>query len=756
MRKFLFYYFHNRMIYLAIVAGASTVIYATQHLFVRICFFVLILFIVLKESKQIRIACVVVSLGVLLNCFMHETTLLSTGEQTLKVQLVSDSIEVNGDLVNFDAYLSDHRKIHIYYQLENKAERAKVLSWRSKDKQFILSGTVETPDTASNPYAFNQKEYMKNYHLAGFFTCTKINYVTSTSNSWTIFHKIRGSLITQLQKNLPQKTASYVTALILGFQDSSFSDSKKIFNAVGIIHLFSLSGMHVQVYLGFAYYLFRKCRRTLRQSIGPLTVVTICYLQLTGGAVSILRAGILFVLRLFFRLFHIRLSEMDLFSLVVLLLLFIEPYAIVQTGGQLSVAITFFLLFVSPYAATIKEKVVQAIQLNFFMFPILTWCFFVWHPFAAFWTLILSPVFCFVLLPLAVLLCIFYPIIPENILHLVEQCLQLFEKLLLHFSGPSITVGRWSFLITLVSTCLYLYWFSPRKKKDYRYLLFSSLFTLLLMNKAVVDSQVSVSFVDVGQGDSIFIKAPNNQENILIDTGGQIGFETEQWRKRNTTPKSDRDIVVYLKGMGIRTIDKIILTHGDMDHVGELVNIIEQFKVKTILIGEGSAAKDELRERLLVAAKQGITIQEVRRGSQLNDYFHMTILAPKEKGTGENEDSVVVQTTIKNKRFLFMGDLDQQNEKEIIRSYPKLKTDVLKVGHHGSNTASAKEFIAQVEPHDAIISCGKENRFGHPHMETLETLKDAQSVILRTDMQGTITYSWQLSTQKWQIQTMAK
>ncbi|EPH95262.1 metallo-beta-lactamase domain protein [Enterococcus faecalis 13-SD-W-01] len=254
--------------------------------------------------------------------------------------------------------------------------------------------------------------------------------------------------------------------------------------------------------------------------------------------------------------------------------------------------------------------------------------------------------------------------------------------------------------------------------------------------------EASITFIDVGQGDSIFLKAPGGRETILIDTGGRIDFSPQDWRRRHTVPPSDRNVVPFLKGQGISKIDKLILTHDDTDHTGELSNLAKHFQIETIYIGWGAAASESVGEMLHFFALQGTTIKELRQGDRLTGYFDLHILYPETKGQGKNEDSIAIWLQQAQTSFLLLGDLYKESELAILKSYPGLSADVVKLGHHGSRTSSHPIFIEALEAAEGIVSSGRNNSFGHPHQEVLDVLEENQVEVLRTDKSGMIRYCW--------------
>ena len=235
--------------------------------------------------------------------------------------------------------------------------------------------------------------------------------------------------------------------------------------------------------------------------------------------------------------------------------------------------------------------------------------------------------------------------------------------------------------------------------------------------------------IDLGQGDSTFIKMPYNKGNILIDTGGIIEYNNK------SNYSIGNNIVMYLNSIGVNTINYLILTHGDLDHIGNAKYLVENFKVEKVIFNCGEF-NDLEQELIKVLDKKNIPYYSCIKELNIDDnkfYF----LNNKDYGN-ENDNSSVIYTELNNYKFLFMGDAGIEVEEDIIENYNLQDIDVLKVGHHGSKTSSSKSFIDEITPKYSIISVGKNNRYGHPNKEVLDNLNDSK--IYRTDYAGSIMF----------------
>jgi len=247
---------------------------------------------------------------------------------------------------------------------------------------------------------------------------------------------------------------------------------------------------------------------------------------------------------------------------------------------------------------------------------------------------------------------------------------------------------------------------------------------------------LNVTFFDIGQGDSIFIETPQ-QNQILID-GGPSSAVIEKLGKE--MPFWDR------------TIDLIILTHPERDHITGLLDVLRRYHVKNILWTGVIRDTPEYREwqrLLLEEQKEGAAVFISRKGQRITclkcnfKQWNLEILYPFENVAGKelensNNTSIVARLSLGQKIFLFTGDIEGSAERELILQGADIDSDILKVAHHGSKTSSIPEFISVVSPEVAVISVGKDNRYGHPHPKTLETLKQYGIKTLRTDEEGDI------------------
>lgn len=242
------------------------------------------------------------------------------------------------------------------------------------------------------------------------------------------------------------------------------------------------------------------------------------------------------------------------------------------------------------------------------------------------------------------------------------------------------------------------------------------------------DSPISVRYIDVGQGDCELITFPDGR-NMLIDAG---------------TTAVEKELPQYLGSIGVTRLDYVIATHPHEDHIGGLDAVINSLDIGQIYMPKASANTKTYKDVLTAAKNKGLSINTAKAGKIIinENNIKAEFLAPvKDEYESLNNYSAVLRLQFGNTSFLFTGDAETLAENEILSVYSadELKSDVLKAGHHGSSTSSSKKFLNAVAPSFAVITCGADNSYGHPHRETLDDFGKRGIKIYRTDLNGTIT-----------------
>ena len=259
-------------------------------------------------------------------------------------------------------------------------------------------------------------------------------------------------------------------------------------------------------------------------------------------------------------------------------------------------------------------------------------------------------------------------------------------------------------------------------EKDY----FSEFISYSNNNYSTVEGNLEVSYLDVGQGDSAYIRV--NDYDILIDAG----------------PRSDTDkLLTQLKDKNIDDFEIVIATHPHEDHIGGMAKVFEEYDVKSFYMPSVTHTTKTFENMINAVKKEGIEIQTIKEGMKfdLGNDAKIDVYSPIYESYEEfNDYSPIMKLTFGETELIFTGDAEAHAEADVVAKYPdNLKADVLKFGHHGSSTSSTDEFLQAVSPEYGIISCGVDNKYGHPHREILDKISKYNIKSYRTDIQGQIT-----------------
>lgn len=235
--------------------------------------------------------------------------------------------------------------------------------------------------------------------------------------------------------------------------------------------------------------------------------------------------------------------------------------------------------------------------------------------------------------------------------------------------------------------------------------------------------EMLVHFIDVGQGDSIFIQSPNGK-TMLVD-GGVKG--------------AGKDIVAYLRSLNVSKLDYVVATHPDADHIGGLITVLNSMSIKNFVDSGKVHTSQTFEEMLMLIDSKNIpyTVPQIGDLLPFDDALKVEVLAADETASDNNEASVVLHITYNDISFLLTGDAGISGEKEMMKR-GDVQATILKAGHHGSNTSSSPSFIDAVYPQVTILSYGQDNKYGHPHAEVIESLQGVGSEIYGTAEAGTI------------------
>ena len=613
---------------------------------------------------------------------------------------------------------------------KNKTEKILVNYYEKIDKinlgdKVKIKGTLKLPSKNTVPNLFNYRKYLNNNNIYYILTASEITKIKNNTKILTHYKN-------KLQKYINRKKAhTYLNIFILSNKNDLDKEVLNSYQVNGLSHLFSISGMHITLLLGTILKLLDKVSYNRYYKYVLLIIILIIYMYLTDFTPSILRSGIMFILLTLNKLFNFKIKTKNIIMLTFIIIVLINPYYIYNLGFQLSYLISFYLIIfahiINKHKNYFKKIFITSLISFLVSFPIIISNYYQVNLLSILINLLFVPIISYIVLPLAFITLILPTdsllILTMDILEGISLSLTNINYLLLELPKPSI------YLIIIYYAIITLLLINKK--------CFISLLTTIFIHKISINfnPNMEILFLDVSQGDSILLHYPHNKYNILIDTGGNYNYEI-----------SKNIIIPYLKSKGINKIDYLILTHGDYDHMGESINLIENFKVEKVIFNCGPY-NDLEKELIKVLEKKKIKYYSCIKELYI-DKNKLQFLNTKEYDN-ENDNSSIIYFNYYNYKFLFMGDASTEREKDILEKYNLKDVDFLKVGHHGSNTSSSEEFINSINPKYSLISVGKNNRYGHPNKEVLDTLNDSK--IYRTDQDGSIMFK--IKKDKLQIET---
>ena len=723
-----------------------------------LCIFWFIRIICLKKRSVTFLSLIV---GILFSGLIlyHQNTNVSQlkeDDSTFIVYPKATSMKVDGDRVRFEGIVQtekDAEEIVVQYYLESEMEKA---LWVNdyNPTHLLVEGTLEQPAAHSNFHQFDYQEYLKRNKVHWQLQADRVQKIENQALPLPQFHrieKLRISLFKYIEQTFNDKIASYLK--ILFFADNRDFDEEALqsYRALGIVHLFSISGFHITYLIHLVRILLLRSGITHERTNLFLLLLLPFYGRLAGFGVSVFRAVFQNSFKLLSKITKYPLDTLDAWALTFIFALFVNPYQIYHIAFQLSYMLSGIFILMG------KQKWMR--ELNAFLYallfsfmsglasiPIITYHFFEIPWITVFANVLFIPFFTYILFPsllvifgLSIFLTqskLFY-LMTEGLTYLIIT-LENFLSYLHTTYNFSIVTGRLPGLILLIlilSIFIFLKKVEIKKKPP----LLVSLSIIICLFYYQWTPIGYVTMLDVGQGDSILIKEPYQNNITLIDTGGSVQWgERELWQEREQPFSIGTDIVSpSLKALGVANIDRLYLTHTHVDHMGEVASIGKELNIKEVAATHTTLSHPTVLSQLKEIPQTKLL---VLKAPAIVDYpvKDTIVLHPTTQNSSENDRSLTLYVKMGKDTWLFTGDIEEEAEQELISLYPNLKAKYLKAGHHGSQTSSTPSFLELVQPEVALISAGKNNTHGHPDQEVLDRFYENNTQVYLTSEDGAI------------------
>ncbi|MCA1009742.1 DNA internalization-related competence protein ComEC/Rec2 [Halobacillus halophilus] len=604
-----------------------------------------------------------------------------------------------------------------------------------------LEGNREEIAKATNPGQFNYQAFLANQEIYSQIEIEGTDGLLCNDRSFLSYvYEWRNSLMVHVESVVDTQAYPWMAALIFGESKHLKESTIEWFRDFNLSHILAISGLHVGLTIGGLYVLiYRTGLGTIEQARLLVILMLPGYCFLAGAAPSVVRASLMALLLLIFRKFNIKIPITDVLSLVAISLLLLSPGYFTNIGFQFSFLVTMSLIYSLPIIEKSPFVFVQSAYISLIsqmsILPIQLSYFYEFNPLSLFANLLIVPYFSFIVIPLLLLLfcvCLTTPGIAswlsKIIIHPHEQILHTLQTISTPFNIQWI-VGELAPLYII----LYLFGFGYMMKQWVAENLLKS-FTAGVMAICVllffsvlpyISPSGKVTMLDIGQGDCFVVELPYRRGVMIVDAGGPPVFSKD----KNKTV--EQIITPYLKSRGIRAIDGIIVSHKDVDHSGSVQAMVKTFRVSKLFVSEYYKADEKGVEIVRLSPEDQVLIA--------NHSFR--VLYPKGDSGNPNDNSLVIWSEIGGLNWIFTGDISTENEEELMKSYPGLRADVLKVAHHGSNTSSSEEWVEWLKPRINLISAGRDNRYGHPHKEVTLRLEEYGRLYVTKD-HGAVQYTF--------------
>lgn len=740
----------------AIATCASIISVLTQ----RISFFIvaLIWLVLLKQFKRLNILPFVVSLAALIFFIYY----IPSEPNVSSDDIDGTPIYITGKVVS--SIEQTEKKLQFTLRDEKTREKY-LLIYFKKDEQLLkenelkkvkfgatcqISGEVMIPMHARNPGQFNFYKYLREQGINTQVRLSSFKHINCHGSSiFQYIFQFRQYLLDHIN-NLPNKiSANWIQALVLGERQQLQDELIDLFQRWGLSHILAISGLHVGIIVASLYILLVRFGILTKEAAEWILITFLpIYAFIAGAEPSVLRASLMLFTILLINRIKISFHLQDTISIVFLILIIVDPYIVYHVGFQFSFLVTFALILSRPWLQKVQSPFWQLLIISYVsqmvILPLQFHYFHTFQPLSIFVNFLLVPYFSLFVIPLMFILIPLTFITPnfaQWLMKLFER-IQQFIEIILHFIDQYLytpfILGEFPIFAAVIYYVAFVlsikYIEKQQFKRAFQYsLTFVALIVVLLL-QPYFSKEGTITMLDIGQGDAFVIELPFRKGVFFIDAGAHVTYSDEQI----SDTVYHQVIKPFLYSRGIFHIDAIILSHAHVDHYGSSQFIIEDFHTPLLIVSEFFELND-LEKKFL--HEHRVDILRVRGADSFTLHGQtFNVLSPVKDELDIDDNSLVLQSKFGNKTWLFTGDISRTIERKIISQYNDQVIDVLKVAHHGSRTSTEPHFIKHFNPQYALISVGHNNSYGHPHKEVIETLKEANINILRTDEHGAVQY----------------
>ena len=568
-----------------------------------------------------------------------------------------------------------------------------------------IKGKLEVPSNNTIPNTFNYKKYLLNKGIRYRLVIDSIVVIDSNIGVIYSLKNIINNRIDNIDNT------GYMKAFILGIKDDIDDEVYTSYQKIGITHLFALSGMHVGLLSGIILKILKKVSIIKKYIL--INIILVIYGFIVGYPSSIKRCILFFIFNSINKIFKLDISTFKILLLVIFSLIIYEYKIIYDIGFIYSICTVGGIILCNNYINH-DNKLISSFRLSvvafIFSLPISLSSFYEVNLLSIIYNMIFVPYVSIIVYPLSLISFIIpgLSFIFSLSVKLLEVCSSYLSTI--RYFSIYLDFNMLEIIIYYLVTIFMFY------KNEYRLSILLILIVIIDIMIPYLDCNGYVYFFDVGQGDSSLVISPYRKDIILIDTGGSLNYHVSD------------NVISFMKSIGIRSIDLLILSHGDSDHALEVDNIFKDINIKCLNTNLGDFNELEINAMKLIDT----CLYDPK--NMVLKYLNYDVY------DNENDNSLLTYMNIYNTSILSLGDASSKVEDSLINKYKLSNIDIFKLSHHGSKTSSSYYFLNSIKPNIAVISSGRNNKFKHPSKETIDTLNKLSINYLNTQNEGSIEF----------------
>ena len=728
------------------------------------------------KNRPLLCTCLILLAGVVLSVFAGGSALIRQlrpspleirAKQGEVLAITGQAYKIEKREKHQAVYLKNNSILQIQKDQKQSFQESKFILYTDPEIQIHIGNAIRAAgelsffQNARNPGNFDQKLYYQRQDIHGSAWAKEVEVVDDSI--WKIrdwLSEFRSQWKKALIQAMGEKDGNVLSAMLLGEKSEMDPDTKELYQVSGIGHILAISGLHLS-FIGIgAYRIFR--RMTGSYTAGGIAgiLLLVLYVMMIGVTISAVRALVMFLFRVGAEMTGRHYDPPTALAAAAAAVLLWRPLSLYDGGFWLSFGAVFAMIIVLPIFKGLPVQGFWAsVSINLTILPVMLFYFFEFPPYSLLLNLFVIPLMSAMLLlgllgsaayAAGIPIAVFGLRICKVILWLYEKCCEIGMGI----PGARMIAGKprlWQIAAYYILLAAALVFLRRLRRKEIKKasgmettgrikimpLLALAAGIFILTFRFGEEGRLSVTILDVGQGDGIFIQGPAGG-TYLIDGGSSDIKKVGQYR-----------IEPFLKSRGVGKLDYVLISHGYSDHMNGVADLIERRKIGieigTLVLPMQEAWDESLCSLADMARQAGIQVAEIGPGQGIQEKEAALFCIQPAKGDEiqpGNEASMVLALSSGEFDMLLSGDVEGKGEELLTERLTKTEQartwEVLKVAHHGSRNSTSERFLQSVQPAFAIISAGEQNRYGHPHQETLVRLKERGIKIYSTQDKGAV------------------